>query len=431
MSLIDPANMIEQVALANSYDMCLNKIDLNGNASWIKKTTSNSGYSAVWYNIAVDHKGFSYIHSPLNGSINFNGTTIYGQGAFLSRISGDQQLHWVNVISGNPNYTGSMAMTIDQDNNSYVLGYFMDTVTIGQTVLINPNNSTYGQCFYIAKFNETGSLQWAKSINCTYQVFQVGGIAVDGSGNVVITSSFMDTLVIGSTTLISHGYDNYDCFFAKFSSDGAPLFAKSFGSTGLDYGRSIAIDGQNNIILTGGFSGTVNFGTTSMTSTGSDAYIAKYDLNGNELWAQQAGGSGMQRGFCVSVDNSGNIYVSGLFYSTQMTLGSITLNSNYSNNLFVAKYSSGGTVQWAHGMDSQDFSWPAYQIGVDEEGSCYVGGQYEDTLIFYDGTKISGGLSPSFLAKYSTGGDLAWYKNLVTNNGATTIKQHSGRGQDR
>ncbi|MGA3012626.1 MAG: T9SS type A sorting domain-containing protein [Bacteroidales bacterium] len=420
MSLIDSTNMIEQVAIANLNDMCLNKIDLNGNVSWIKKTTSNCGYSSVWYNIAVDHKGFCYIHGDLNGSINYNGTTIYGQGAFLARISGDRQLHWVNVISGNPNFTGSVAMSADQNDNSYVLGYFQDTLTIGQTVLINPNISTGGQCYYVAKFNESGSLQWAKSLNCTSQVFQVGGITTDGAGNVVIAGSFMDTILIGSTMLISQGYN--DALFAKFSSDGTPLFAKSFGSTGNDYARSLAIDGQNNIILTGGFQGTVNFGTSSLTSLGGyDAYTAKYDANGNELWVQQAGGSGTQRGHCVNVDNSGNIYVSGLFYSSQMTLGSITLTSSHSSNLYVAKYSSGGTIQWAHGLDSQYFSWPAYQIGVDEEGSCYVGGQYEDTLIFHDGTKISGGLYPGFLAKYSTGGDLVWYKNLVPNNGETVI----------
>jgi hypothetical protein len=420
MSLIDPSNMIEQVSVASPFDMCLNKIDLNGIVSWIKETTSNSGYSSVWYHIAVDHKGFMYIHGELNGNINYNGTTIYGQGAFLARISGDRRLHWVNVISGNPNVTGSLAVATDQNDNSYVLGFFQDTVTIGQTVLINPNYSTNGQCYYVAKFNESGSLQWAESLNCTSQVFQVGGIAVDGSGNVVIAGSFMDTIFIGSTMLISHGIN--DALFAKFSSDGTPVFAKSFGSTGNDYARSIAIDGQNNIILTGSFMGTVNFGNSSLTSLGgNDAFTAKYDADGNELWVQQAGGTGTQRGHCVNVDTSGNIYVSGLFYSTQMTVGSIVLTSSYSSNLYVAKYSPAGTVQWAYGLDSQYFSWPAYQIGVDEEGSCYVGGQYQDTLIFNDGTKISGGAYPSFLAKYSTTGNFIWYKNLVATDGATGL----------
>ncbi len=299
---------------------------------------------------------------------------------------------------------------------------FVDTVTIGQTVLINPNLSTYGQCYYVAKFNESGSLQWAESLNCKNGVYGQGGIAVDNLGNVVVSSGFMDTLVIGSTTLVSDGEYGMDVFFAKFSSDGTPLFAKRIGSTGNDYARNVAVDYQNNIILTGAFSGTVNFGTSSLTSLGSyDVFTAKYDANGNELWVQQGGGTGIQRGHSVTVDSSGNIYVSGSFFSKQMTFGSIVLNSNYSYNLFVAKYSPAGTVQWAHALVSQYMPWPAYQIGVDEEGSCYVGGQYTDTLIFHDGTTITGVTNNSFLAKYSTGGDVVWCKNLVSDTYSTDL----------
>ncbi len=422
MSVIDPSNMAEQVSIANLNDLCLNKIDLNRNISWINKTTSDCGYSSAWYNIAVDHKGFSYIHGELNGVIKYNGTTISGQGAFLARISGDRQLNWVNVLSGNPTYVEPIAVTTDKNDNSYVFGYYQDTLTIGQTVIINPNNSTYSQCYYVAKFSESGSLQWVKSLYGSFSISFVGGIAVDNAGNVVVASSFMDTLMIGSTTLVADGEYGMDIFYAKLSSDGSFLFAKSIGSTGNDWARSIAVDGQNNIILTGGFSGTVNFGTSSLTSLGSyDVYTAKFDTNGNELWVQQGGGVGTQRGHSVTVDSSGNIYVSGSFFSKQMTFDTIVLNSNYSENLFVAKYSSAGTVQWAHALVSQYMPWPAYQIGVDEEGSCYVGGQYTDTLIFHDGTIITGGINNSFLAKYSTDGDFVWSKNLFTNNYSTDL----------
>jgi hypothetical protein len=419
-SLFDASDMLYQVSICKTNDLCLNKTDVNGNLSWENKTTSGCGNTSTWYDVAVDPNGFCFLHGDINGKITYDGTTVDGTGTYLARLSGDKKLKWINIFSGKPGTLGSMAVTSDPNGNSYAFGWYGDTLTIGQTVLVNPNSSTNGTAFYLAKFNDMGSLQWVKSLNATNQIFEVGGIAADASGNVVVASSFNDNLVIGSTTLVSNG--GYDFFIAKFSPDGTPLFAKSFGGTSTDYARSLAVDPQNNILVTGCFTNTVNFGGTSLTSLGGrDVFIAKYDPNGNSVWAKQASGASSEQGFAVTTDNSGNVFVSGLTYSSSMTFGTIVVDYISSNNMFLAKYSASGTPLWAHGIMSPTYLWPAYQMGCDEEGSCYVGGQYLDTLIFHDGTKLIGENYGNYLAKFTTYGAYEWSKNLVTNENFTDL----------
>jgi hypothetical protein len=107
------------------------------------------------------------------------------------------------------------------------------------------------------------------------------------------------------------------------------LWAKRAGGTGDDICgglqsnnercAGIAVDGSGNSYVTGSFQFTATFGPgeanqTQLTFVGnSDIFIAKYNSNGTLAWAKQAGGSGIDGGFGIAVDGSGNSYVTGFF----------------------------------------------------------------------------------------------------------------------
>jgi hypothetical protein len=58
----------------------------------------------------------------------------------------------------------------------------------------------------------------------------------------------------------------------------AHLWSQRFGGTGDDSGRVVAVDGTGNVLVTGTFTGTVNFGGGDLTSAGGyDIFVAKYD----------------------------------------------------------------------------------------------------------------------------------------------------------
>jgi len=186
----------------------------------------------------------------------------------------------------------------------------------------------------IALFAQNGDWLWAK---------QAGGasndesynIAVDANGNSYVTGNFTGSATFGSTTLTSSGYN--DIFVAKLDINGNWLWAKQAGGTGWDYGFVIAVDDNGNSYVTGYFSGSVTFGTTTLTSSGyEDIFVAKLDRNGNWLWAKKAGGTSDDIGYGIAVDANGNSYVTG-YFEESATFGTTTLMSSGSRDIFVAK----------------------------------------------------------------------------------------------
>jgi hypothetical protein len=405
---------------SKSYDAFVKQSNNAADPLWTASIPTDGGLADSWYSGDLDNDGYSYVQGHLEGKGDFLGYPLEGNGIFLAKISGDRHLRWItSFVTGSASQNADPSgVAHDNAGNFYAWGTFSDSLTIDGHVLVNPLSS--GSAGYIVKFNKECFYQWSGTFSATMGITGVGGITTDNAGNVLITGYYYDSLFIGSQTFKSNG--GPDIFIAKYSPDGTLLLTKSIGGNGSDYGRGISTDGQNNFYITGGFSLTVNFGTTTLTAQGGyDAFVAKYDQGGNEQWAVKAGGPSRERGHSIGTDSNGNTYISGAFYGNQMTFGSITITSPYTMNLFVAKYSPSGTPLWAKAIQSQTFSWPAYQLGLDNAGNCYIGGDYYDSLIFESGLHLTGGANNHFLAKFTSAGNLAWTKNIVGANGISSL----------
>jgi hypothetical protein len=101
------------------------------------------------------------------------------------------------------------------------------------------------------------------------------GVAADASGNVIVTGFFEGAADFGGDTLICAGGE--DIFVAKYDASGAHQWSQRLGSTAGDQGLAVAVDGSGDVIVTGRFEGTVDFGGGDLTSAGgSDIFVAKY-----------------------------------------------------------------------------------------------------------------------------------------------------------
>ena len=186
------------------------------------------------------------------------------------------------------------------------------------------------------------------------------------------------------------------------------LWAKSAGGTDVDYGRSVTTDASGNVYVMGYFySPTITFGTTTLTNAGttgySDMFIAKYDAAGNVLWAKSAVGIDSDRGYSVTTDASGNVYVTGSFDSPTITFGTTTLTNagttGYSD-MFIAKYDAAGNVLWAKSEGSTSYD-EGYSVATDASGNVYVMGYfYSPTITFGTTTLTNAGSVDMFIAKY-------------------------------
>jgi len=189
------------------------------------------------------------------------------------------------------------------------------------------------------------------------------------------------------------------------------------GGIGNDYGRSITIDSSGNSYITGYFYGTASFGSTTLTTTGSgavDIFVAKLDSSGNWLWAKQAGGNNWDVGFGIATDSSGNSYVTG-FFAESASFGSTTLTSSGGEDIFVAKLDSSGNWLWAKqaGGTSPDYGWG---IAIDSSENSYVTGYFEGTASFGTTNLTSSGVQDIFIAKLDSSGNWLWVKQAGGNN---------------
>ena len=192
-----------------------------------------------------------------------------------------------------------------------------------------------------------------------------------------------------------------DIFVVKYNSNGTVAWASraggpqvsGFGNDGFDEGHGIALDGSGNSYVTGWFASTATFGPgepnqTQLTTSGTDdIFVAKYNSNGTLAWVRGVGSTASDKGSAISVDGSGNAYVTGRFTGT-VTFGSgepnqtqLTSASASFYDIFVAKYNGNGTLAWAKqaGSTSTD---QGFGIAVDVLGNSYVTGSFSGTATF-------------------------------------------------
>jgi len=125
--------------------------------------------------------------------------------------------------------------------------------------------------------------------------------------------------------------------------------ATSFGGSGEDLSYAIAIGPDDQQYVTGGFSSTAQFaGTTLVSAGGKDIFLAKYRRSGDLLWIVQAGGPNDDSGQALDFDRAGNVYLTGWF-TNSATFGSTsgaskTVTGTGQATIFLAKYRPSGTL---------------------------------------------------------------------------------------
>lgn len=130
-----------------------------------------------------------------------------------------------------------------------------------------------------------------------------------------------------------------------------------------------------------------------------DIFITKYYTSGNLQWVQSAGGKLNDSGISITLDSAKNVYVTGR-YSDIAAFGAIIKSSVGGNDIFIAKYNSGGTLQWVQSAGGT-LDDAGNSVAVDAYSNVYVTGAYKDTATFGATSKTSAGGSDVFLARIS------------------------------
>ncbi|MDP8202352.1 MAG: SBBP repeat-containing protein [Candidatus Tenebribacter burtonii] len=183
--------------------------------------------------------------------------------------------------------------------------------------------------------------------------------------------------------------------------------ATQAGGTSADTGFGITIDDSGNSYVTGCFNGTGTFGSYNIISNGQrDAFVAKIDANGNWQWVTQAGGVYTDIGRGITIDDSGNTIVTGYFVDTA-TFGSYPLTSSGYRDIFVGKMNADGNWLWATQAGGNDGDY-GNGISIDVYGNSYVIGEFWETATFGSYSLTSSGSRDIFVGKMNADGNWLW-----------------------
>jgi hypothetical protein len=254
---------------------------------------------------------------------------------------------WAKV-TGSTGWDEGEAIAAGTDGNCYVAGVFGGTTLFGSTQLApEPSFNSSGMPnlmdMFLTRYDGQGNVVWVRQIaGVGYE--RPTGIELDASGNIVVTGYFFQKINFSGTVITTNGSS---FFIAKYSASGNLVWAKSYGnaSFGSMYPDDLVVDVAGNIIIGGSFIGVQDFGGSSLQSSQQDNFVAKYDANGNMLWAKKLGGSGDDIGYSVALDEAGNTYFGGQFQST-ITQDGFSIQSSGGLDGFWAKYNSTGQLQW-------------------------------------------------------------------------------------
>lgn len=227
----------------------------------------------------------------------------------------------------------------DNSNNLYVSGYTNSTsniATIGafQNTFGGQSSQVWGDAF-VTKYNSAGIRIWSTYFGGNNSDFG-SMINIDASGNVYLVGASLSTNTAAISTLGSHqssyggGSNTGDAFIVKFDSNGLRLWGTYYGGTGDDYADGAILDNSGNLYVTGVTSSTVSNVISTLGSFqqnygggSNDAFLVKFDSNGNRIWGTYYGGSGIDNGLGCNFDGFGNILICGYTTSTNniSTLG--------------------------------------------------------------------------------------------------------------
>lgn len=291
---------------------------------------------------------------------------------------------------------------IRQFSTTGMVADFTQDIVAGEFIYISGNTSgtfagqtNYGSSdAFVIKYNPSGELLWVNEFG-TNQTETGPGIASDESGVYITgntTGTFPGQVPFGST----------DVYIRKLNTSGNEVWTRQLGTAGVDrIADGIALDASAVYIAgttLGSFPGYTN---PDVSPAKRDVYIAKYSLEGDQLWIKQ-------------LESPGEDYCNGLYLDPT---GIYLCGYRENTDVFISKYNLDGNIVWSQsfGTSGNDV---ANEISGDETG-IYVSGNTNGT---FPGQSYAGGLNDAFVVKYDFLGNQLWLSEFGT------IKNDNGAG---
>ncbi len=336
--------------------------------------------------------------------------------------------NWANNIGNN----GAGAITInssctDNQNHYITVGKITGTVDVDPTpnyYFIHGNNAGSNYSAFIAEYDSSNVLIRAIAVSPLTAKTSFEAVAVDGNGNYIIAGFLTDSAYLepNNPTSITqiNGASGNDMFLAKYDPSMNLIWVKSFPTSYAITPQKIVIDQQNNIVLSGDFTNTIdidpsntvlNLASYSGGTTYSDAFLAKFDANGLLQWAKNLGTNVNDFVGDISVDGNSNIFI-GVNYDGTVAFidSSVIVNALGANFMCITKFNSIGQFVWNKAISNGGGSTnlDILDLEANASGEVFFTGKFNGNAYFQNpNLPLTSGTSSGcdYIAKLNVNGD--------------------------
>ena len=318
----------------------------------------------TWVNPATDSTGSTNVTLESAG-----GWTPFNLPAdiFLLKLDPNGNLLWTTNYGSLENQTCT-GMALDSQGNAYLGGMFKQEMKLASIHTTSEGLGGYGLGQWIGKLDTNGHPIWLRTILSSNTVGGNVKIAVDGSDNVFVASTFfIDAILGGGSNLVSRG--DMDILLAKYNPAGELQWVRQAGSSGGDAIASLAADHLGNVYFSGAFRPAVGGAPGAWfddTPSAAGPFLAKYDSQGNLLRVKNEDVSDLKIG------PDGNLYGVGLI-DISRTFAGKTYTANGYYDIFAAKWDQDGIPLWSAAISDREVDVPS-SLALDASGAIWVSG---------------------------------------------------------
>ena len=378
--------------------------------------------------VAMDGAGNTFVFPKFGNNLASLGSlTVSNADYFLAKYDPEGTPLWARPIRF-PAYQGNLPLNYrlgcDATGNVYIGGSFRaGPIIFGAVTLTNLNNYS----LFLAKYDASGNLAWATNASGQHPATRIRGpaFAVDADGNSYLAGSSFNAPDLGLPDIFIDQV--LRIYVAKFNPAGGGVWVRSYQvNTNIYYADSnfttpiaMAVGPDGGFYLCGHFvQPTFSIGDVTLTNRDAsgfsyETFTARFDSDGDVLWARSGGSSSHDEVNGFGVDASGNAYVSGSFVSTDpgsdFHFGDLVLTNR---GYFTVKYQPDGTVEWLkQPIDFGNGDGHIRRFAADGAGNSYTFGWFRRSAKVETIT-LSGpdDHSLSFLTKRDPTGELLWTK---------------------
>ncbi len=379
------------------------KIDSAGDVVWVQELQAETALEV--HGIDIDDVGNVTVAGSVRGDLDAGGGPIEGDGAnwdvYMASYDTDGGLRFADIFGSYGDMETLNDVAVHADGNIALTGRFGDDINFGGDQLHATGNS---DDVFVAVFDQDGAPAWSRRYGDSSS--QIGdGVSFDGDANVIVAARNYATIDFGGMPHQSDG--NWAIAVAKLdATTGERIWSRQFDNTEGVWIGLPRIEADADAIYLGTYSSSANINSIDWGLGAEEAYfyLVKFDQSGDTQWsrpfASLRGVQAIEPDFGGAVVAVGDLQGTADFGGTELT--------SYANSYdaFIAKYdASNGDMHWARAIgdyNQQSNIQRGAGVGIDAQGSVYVGGSFYGAINFGDGqlTASNGfGGSDGYLAR--------------------------------